>query len=84
MKVTVYNTGFDADGIAAGARAVMEVSKAQALVEKWGGMMKMEPYEDQAPEPTLPEALRIRPTGPKRRGRPPKPKVAAKPLRRRK
>jgi len=41
MKVIIHNTGFEADGIAAGAQIAMDADQAQALVEKWGGMMKL-------------------------------------------
>jgi hypothetical protein len=51
MKAIIYNTGFDADDIKSGEKKVVESSEAEALVEKWGGMMKILPYE----EPKKPE-----------------------------
>lgn len=65
MNVTVYNTGFDADGIPSGGRKAMPADEAHALCEKWGGMMKVEAHaepeaEAQAPEPRA-AAPRARP-----------------------
>jgi hypothetical protein len=46
MKAIIYNTGFDVDDIKSGEKKVVSSSEAEALVEKWGGMMKILPFEE--------------------------------------
>ena len=46
MKAIIYNTGFDTDDIKSGEKKVVDLKEAEALAEKWGGMMKILPYEE--------------------------------------
>lgn len=46
MKAIIYNTGFDIEQIKSEEKLVVDLELAQELSEKWGGMIKVLPYEE--------------------------------------
>ena len=46
MKAIIYNTGFDIDEIKNEEKLIVEIEVAHDLAEKWGGMIKILPYEE--------------------------------------
>lgn len=51
MKAIIFNTGHEADGLNTGEEKVVDLEVAEALALKWGGMMKVLPYEEPEVKP---------------------------------